>query len=261
MGRKGLNDSIHGDRSSIRGFRAAKEPTWDDFEAGALFKGSQTWGAATTTSKGAKSGGSLYSFSSVPSCHESHPPLKLPGTELVIYGGSCLHPKVKDADVYIGFDGGMRRSERQYPWVEGDEVKYEITDMSTPKTPAMFDKLVDWTKQQLEAGRKVHCGCIGGHGRTGMFLAALVSKFGEKDAIAYVRRHYCKRAVESSTQVKFLVDRYKVAPAQGTKSGSAVESPKTGGAPAAQSAKKGDKGVKGKATQTFNPVVGQGCIW
>ena len=146
-------------------------------------------GAASTSTKAdKKSGGSLYNFShSAPSCYESHPPLKLPGTELVIYGGSCLHPKVKDADVYIGFDVGMRRTDRQYPWVAGDEVKFEITDMSIPKDPAGFDKLIDWTKAQMEAGRKVHCGCIGGHGRTGMFLAALCSKFGEKDAISYVR--------------------------------------------------------------------------
>ena len=30
---KGLNDAIHGDRSSIRGYSVAKEPTWDDFES------------------------------------------------------------------------------------------------------------------------------------------------------------------------------------------------------------------------------------
>ena len=37
-----------------------------------------------------------------------------------------------------------------------------------------------------------------------MFLAAVVSAFGEKDAINYVRTHYCKRAVESDAQVEFL---------------------------------------------------------
>ena len=111
----------------------------------------------------------------------------------------------------------MRRTDRQYPWVPGDEVKFEIADMSVPKDPAGFDQLIGWTRKQLEAGRKVHCGCIGGHGRTGMFLAALVSKFGEKDAISYVRANYCKKAVESSTQVKFLADRYGITPVEGAK--------------------------------------------
>jgi len=200
------------------------------------------------------------------------PPLKLPGADLVIYGGSCLHPKVKDADVYIGFDGGMRRTERQYPWVPGDEVKFEITDMSIPKDPAGFDKLIAWTKTQLEAGQKVHCGCIGGHGRTGMFLAALCSKFGEKEAISYVRANYCKKAVESSTQVKFLADRYGITPVKGAKDWSQS----TSSTPSStKSYSKGGEVVTYKSTvkvggkdkpksggvQTFNFVGGQGCIW
>jgi protein-tyrosine phosphatase len=60
--------------------------------------------------------------------------------------------------------------------------------MSVPDKPDEFKKLVAWTRKQLEAGLKVHCGCMGGHGRTGTFLAALSSDFGEKDAISHVRR-------------------------------------------------------------------------
>lgn len=152
------------------------------------------------------------------SCYESHPPLKIPGTDLVIYGGSCLHPVVTDADVYIGFDFGMRFTGRNWPWKTGEEFLFEIQDMSVPKHPEEFKKLVEWTAQQLRDGKKVHAGCIGGHGRTGLFLSALVNVMsGEKDAISYVRKAYCERAVETKSQIDFLETHFGVLPVGGSK--------------------------------------------
>ena len=159
-------------------------------------------------------------------CYHKHPPLKLPGTELVIYGGSCSSPAVHDADVYIGFDWAMKFTARHWPWRKGNEVLFEINDMCAPKSPKDFKALVAWTKTQLEEGKKVHCGCVGGHGRTGTFLAALCSEFGEKDAIAYVRKNYCEKAVESSSQTQFLAEHFGVAPAKGAKSGFLTNSDK-----------------------------------
>ena len=154
------------------------------------------------------------------SCHESHPALVIPGTTLKIYGGSCLHPAVADADVYIGFDASMKQTPRSWPWKEGEEFLFEIRDMDAPSNAQEFVKLVNWTAKQLQGGKKVHCGCIGGHGRTGTFLSALVCTMaGEKDAISYVREHYCDKAVESQTQVKFLADVFGILPAQGSKTG------------------------------------------
>ena len=145
-------------------------------------------------------------------CYHSHPPMPLPGTSLVIYGGSCLSPAVTDADVYIGFDHAMIMSPRHWPWRQGHEIKYKIADMCAPTKVEDFRSLVTWTKGKLEEGLKVHAGCIGGHGRTGMFLAALVSEFGEKDAFNYVRKNYCHRAVESQVQMDFLASEYDVKP-------------------------------------------------
>ncbi len=153
-------------------------------------------------------------------CHEKHPALVIPGAGVQIYGGSCLHPAVADADVYIGFDYGMRFTPRSWPWKQGEEFLFEIKDMYAPDNAKEFVKLVDWTASQLLINKKVHCGCIGGHGRTGTFLAALVCTMaGEKDAIEYVRQHYCDKAVESSAQVSFLGDVFGILPAQGSKSG------------------------------------------
>jgi hypothetical protein len=138
-------------------------------------------------------------------CYKTHPSLKL--GEYKIYGGSCISPVVLDADVYIGLVKGMRRTFRSFPWEPGDEVEFNIVDACAPRDAEGFVKLVDWTSAQLIAGRKVHVGCMGGHGRTGMLLAALTRVMtGEKDAITYVRKNYCKKAVETYDQIDFLVE-------------------------------------------------------
>jgi hypothetical protein len=159
--------------------------------------------------------GSSYSFTT--RCYESHKPMPLPNSKVKIYGGSCGTPIVKDADVYIGFDSIMRLTPRHYPWTSGHEILFQVQDMSAPKDAGQYRKLVEWTKNQLDAGAKVHAGCIGGHGRTGMFLAALVSLYGEKDAVTYVREHYCKKAVESVAQMEFLKAEFDVKVIQASK--------------------------------------------
>jgi len=150
-------------------------------------------------------------------CYHTHPPLKLPNSKFVIYGGSCSSPIVKDADIYIGLCHTMKQTERRFPWVKGEEIYFPIPDMSIPKDVENFKALITWTKKQIEAGAKVHVGCIGGHGRTGTFLASLVSLYGEKDAIRYVRKHYCHKAVECKLQVEFLGLHFGIINAEGYK--------------------------------------------
>lgn len=146
-------------------------------------------------------------------CHDSHPGLKI--GEYTIYGGSCVYPSVTDADIYIGFDKGMGH-QGKFPWEGGVEFCYYIQDRHAPENVKSFDQLLAWTESQLIAGKKVHAGCIGGHGRTGLFFAALVRNLEPKiiDAIGYVRNNYCKKAVESQAQIDFLVKEYGCAPAK-----------------------------------------------
>lgn len=189
-------------------------------------------------------------------CYHSHQPLKLPNSDLVIHGGSCIDPAVKDADVYIGFDGGMR-FQRSYPWHGRVEFLFHVTDMAAPSDAKEFKNLVSWTIDQLEAGKKVHAGCIGGHGRTGTFFAALVATLGEQDAIVYVRKHYCQKAVESTEQVKFLEKHYGVLPAPGAKSHG--HSSKSSG-----KAKSSYDDFSPKANakvSIYSPLVGAPSIW
>ena len=141
-------------------------------------------------------------------CHVTHKPMPL-NHGLEINGGSCLDPKVKGCDIYIGFEIGMKFTDKSFPWNEGAEVLYVIRDQNVPTKPKNFAKLVEWVAEQLQAGRTVHAGCVGGHGRTGMFFAALVSYLGvSDDPIKYVRENYCNRAVESQKQIDFLAEHY-----------------------------------------------------
>lgn len=155
-------------------------------------------------------------MNTIQKCYSTHQPLLLSKGEL--HGGSCSMP-VTNMDVYVGLDAHMRIHTRAYPWVgEAVSVHYLITDMAAPHDHASFIKLVDWIVSCLVAGKKVHVGCIGGHGRTGTVLAAVVSiMLGERDAISYVRKHYCKKAVESKVQVDFLVKHFGVLSVLGAK--------------------------------------------
>ena len=187
----------------------------------------------------------------------------MPGTDLVIYGGSCSDPAVKDAD---GLHRPLRHDEADQPGLAVDRGRrrsyFPVTDMRAPSNPKDFRKLVEWAKEQLEAGRKVHVGCIGGHGRTGTFLAALVSLFGEKDAIAYVRKNYCERAVESTEQVTFLKQHFGVTPAAGAKS-NAYSKPKSDWAPSskATSTHRVESRDPNRWLGRSTPISNGSCIW
>src|SRR5687767_9716852 len=111
-------------------------------------------------------------------CHEEHPVLSFGKGEFM--GASCIHPRDK-FDIYIGFDENMTKVDRWLPWLpqllrRKQEILFPIRDMSVPPAKQVdnFKKLVTWTAAQLKKGKKVHAGCIGGHGRTGLFLAALI---------------------------------------------------------------------------------------
>jgi protein-tyrosine phosphatase len=144
-----------------------------------------------------------------PRCYETHPGLMINGR--LVYGGSCAHPVIDDADIYIGLDHSMKDHEHRLPWVDGHAIHYRITDMQEPHCPDEFALLIEWLARRIEKGDKVHIGCIGGHGRTGTVLAALVAYMtDEADAVKYVRDNYCRKAVESAAQISFLETHFGV---------------------------------------------------
>lgn len=143
-------------------------------------------------------------------CCHSHPVLKIGHGEIV--GASCGTPR-EGYDIYIGLCYTMKFQHQPYPWdQEADpiiEFQYTITDGCAPKSPKEFKKMIEWVALKLHCGNKIHVGCIGGHGRTGLFLAALVAFTNTSDdPIKWVRENHCKKAVESKSQVNFLMKHF-----------------------------------------------------
>ena len=143
-----------------------------------------------------------------PKCYEKHPVLSLGGGQIL--GASCLNP-AKGFDVYVGLDWNMRFLNKPvYPWSPAEpssivEVHFTVPDGGVPGDPVEFLNLLAWLQLRLQEGKRVHVGCIGGHGRTGLLLAALVQRVeGNAKAAQWVRTHHCKEAIETSAQSKFL---------------------------------------------------------
>lgn len=201
--------------------------------------------------------------SSKPRCYESHPDFEIaPG--LIIHGGSCAWPKHKNDDVYLGFDGSMTQTERSYPWTEGDEMYYRWPDGAAPPDVPVFKKMVEWTAEQLKAGRSVHAGCIGGHGRTGTFFAALrkVLVPDDPDPIAFVRANYCSKTIESQKQVDFLMKEYGAKSAQPSKHGYVSTPPKiVGTAGYSKPSKAAAKSFSSGRVNTGPPMNRPTSIW
>jgi protein-tyrosine phosphatase len=167
------------------------------------------WGGGTTGGTKKKTG------TIKASCWENHPVYEIDGMPII--GGSCTKA-YPDTDVFIALDGGGRKGKRSYPWNKGVDIYFKIVDMQVPDDIKEFKKLLSYTAKQMKAGKRVFVGCIGGHGRTGLFLAALTTFMtGEKDSIKKVRAEYCPKAVESNVQMDWLHQYFDITKAEPSK--------------------------------------------
>lgn len=143
-------------------------------------------------------------------CYMEHQPLSLGGDRFIL-GGCCIDHDHLEADVYVGLDDAMIGDPSLYPWSDKEGVLFHIPDMKTPDNFEEFDNMINWIQDQINDGKTVHVGCLGGHGRTGMVLSALVYKMlGIEDAITYVRENYCEEVVETIAQAKWLNTHYGI---------------------------------------------------
>lgn len=239
----------------------------DDYDKFAYGSGDLLDTAGYQSAMGSSGKGKQQSFSF--SCYKSHPPLPLPGGK-VIYGGSCIAPVVTDADVYVGLDHSYYPTSKSWPWQRKvEEVYFKISDMSVPKSVADFKAMIFWLEDQIKAGKKVHVGCLGGHGRTGMVLAALYRIMSDdKDATQYVRTNYCKKVVETKEQVNWLATHFDINKVEGSKeyktsSGSSKKASSGGSGKAALWGNDGKlKHAQADTGQrSFSPVANDICIW
>lgn len=74
----------------------------------------------------------------------------------------------------------------------------------------ILDQAVRWATHRMDQGLRLGTGCIGAHGRTGSFLAALLIQRGASasEAIEKVRKDHCKHAIETTSQEE-MVSKYE----------------------------------------------------
>ena len=88
----------------------------------------------------------------------------------------------------------------------GVDVHLPIRDFGLPADHEAVRKALRDTLEALLLKKDVYVGCMGGFGRTGLFLALLAKAAGVSRPVAYVRNHYCARAVETDAQGRYIAD-------------------------------------------------------
>lgn len=86
------------------------------------------------------------------------------------------------------------------------DVHLPIRDFSVPENPAAVAGALTAALSAAIAGKKVYIGCMGGWGRTGLFMALLAKAAGIENPVEYVRLNYTPRAVETEKQEHYVED-------------------------------------------------------
>lgn len=87
------------------------------------------------------------------------------------------------------------------------DASMPIRDFSIPtQTDAVVSKELIKAYRNGFRGRTVYAGCMGGIGRTGVFLALMAKIAGHKDPVAYVRSTFLPHAVETGEQKAYIAD-------------------------------------------------------
>jgi hypothetical protein len=78
---------------------------------------------------------------------------------------------------------------------------------------SLLSEAVEWVLPYVRDKKSIiEIACIGGHGRTGSFLTALMIREGWEvtDAIEYIRGGYCPKAIENKNQEGLIQDYYNL---------------------------------------------------
>lgn len=109
-------------------------------------------------------------------------------------------------DNYCYYGDILDNTGKLKPKEEQRKIFFPVKDMSIPTHDKNFKIILDLIKKYLDDGKRVHIQCIGGHGRTGMFIACLVGKYIDNidKPIEWTRENYCTKAVESLIQIEYV---------------------------------------------------------
>jgi hypothetical protein len=158
-----------------------------------------------------------YSMMQYKSC--SHPPVHvINGKTYNIYAGRKhdVEDFADDYDIVLNLTGYAIHKRHEIPfqelskWRDKKHVKYkeiclDWPDMGVVNLPKEFwIDLIDLFKKKKS---KVLMFCIGGHGRTGTAMAVLMVLglgWKPKDAVDWIRKEYCDKAIETWKQLDYI---------------------------------------------------------
>lgn len=87
------------------------------------------------------------------------------------------------------------------------KILLPITDGEIPKqNPSIILSVVNSCLRVLRDRRNIKIDCIGGHGRTGLFMALLAHKAGIENPIFWIRTVYCEKAIETIAQERYILN-------------------------------------------------------
>lgn len=91
---------------------------------------------------------------------------------------------------------------KDLPW---PALWIRCADFRTPSDPTAA-RMTFFEAWRRSAGERLEVACVGGRGRTGTALAclAVIDGVPTSEAVAYVRRHYHRRAVETPWQKRYV---------------------------------------------------------
>lgn len=84
------------------------------------------------------------------------------------------------------------------------DVHLPIPDFSVPTDTKRVEIALYETFTAALDGHPIYVGCMGGWGRTGLFLALMAKVAGYADPVLYVRENYSEKAVETIAQAKYV---------------------------------------------------------
>ncbi len=125
--------------------------------------------------------------------------LALPSGRRVLGRGLRTPPPVPPPELGVYLLAGRP------PAVAWDQHWVRWRDFGLPRDPADLQTALAAAWERADGGR-VEIACGGGTGRTGTALACLAVLDGvpAEEAVAFVRRHYRRRAVETRRQRRFV---------------------------------------------------------
>lgn len=131
--------------------------------------------------------------------------VKVGGLEVFLGGAQYFPPMdLSGYDVVVPF---LEDGHRMLPKILEPVMAEPITVLHYPipdfqGVPEDWKAFLGLVTSHLHAKRRVVAFCMGGHGRTGTFLASLIALLEPKvrDPIAAARKRYCERAVETKKQ-------------------------------------------------------------